>query len=272
MRVRRFTLTDQLTHVWLIVTFMVLAVTGAGRLYETTDWGRQLTVLFGGPEQALLVHIWAGWLMTGGFVVHLIVLFSRVDWSRPGRSLTGPDSLLPVGRDVREFGRRLIWFLGIGKGARFERWTYWEKFDYWAVFWGLPLLFATGFILIYPVEASRILPGWLLNIALLLHRAEAILAVGYIVIFHLLIGHFRRSTFPLNEAMFAGSVELEELEEEKPEWVARLRREGRLEQLSAAPPATWFRVVYILFAYAVIALGLYLLIFGGYYSRFVQLH
>ncbi len=127
-------------------------------------------------------------------------------------------------------------------------------------------------MLIYPVETSRLLPGWVLNVALLFHRAEAVLAVTYIIIVHLLIGHFRRSTFPLNEVMFSGSVSVDEAEEEKPDWIKRLKRENRLEQMSANAPATWYRVLYFIFGYAVIALGLYLLIAGGYYSQFINIH
>jgi hypothetical protein len=118
-------------------------------------------------------------------------------------------------------------------------------------------------MLIYPIETSWVLPGWTLNVAALVHRAEAILAVSYIVVFHLLIGHFRRRTFPLNDTMFSGSVPLPALRDEKPDWVNRLEREGRLGRLTASSPAIWYKTLYYLFAYAVIALGLYLLINGS---------
>ncbi len=272
VRINRFSRLDRFTHVLLILTFMALAVTGSVRLFMPTDWGRDLLWLFGGYENARLIHVWSGWLMTGGFVMHILLLLAAVDWRRPGRSLLGPDSLVPTWRDFKEFGQRVAWFLGFGKSPRFERWTYWEKFEYWAVFWGVPLLFVTGLMLIYPIETSRILPGWTLNVAALLHRAEAILAVSYIVLIHLGVGHFRRSTFPLNQAMFSGSVSLEKLAQEKPEWVGRLKREGKLEQATVKPPALWFKALYFVFGYAIIALGLYLMINGTWYSQFIQLH
>ncbi len=271
-RVRRFTLFDRFTHLFLILTFMVLAVTGAARAFMTTDWGDALLWLLGGYDAAATIHIWAGWLMTGGFVVHIVVVLARVDWRRPRAAFLGPDSLVPKWRDLREFGQRIRWSLGLGEPPSFERWTYLEKFDYWAVFWGIPLLFVTGIMLIYPVETSRLLPGWTLNVAALLHRAEAVLAVLYIVIVHLLFGHFRRSTFPLNETMFSGSVETEELRKEKPEWLQRLKDEGRLALLAVRGPVLWFRTLYLMFAYAVVAVGLYLVIFGTSYSRYISIH
>ena len=74
-----------------------------------------------------------------------------------------------------------------------------------------------GLMLMYPLLTSRVLPGWSLNIAALLHKAEAILAISYIF-----IGHLRPSSFPMNEGMFSGSVPLEEAMEEKPAWIERL--------------------------------------------------
>jgi len=267
VRVRRFTGIDRLTHLFLIVTFMVLAVTGAAQVVMHTDWGRELLWLMGGYERVKAVHIATGWVMTVGFVVYIIMALARLDWRQPGRSLFGPDSLIPKWRDFKEFGQRLLWFFGLGKAPRFERWTYLEKFDYWAVFWGIPLLFITGLMLYYPIETSRILPGWTLNVAAVLHRAEAVLALVYIVLIHLVFGHFRRSTFPLNDAMFSGGVPLDHLEQEKPDWVVRLHREGRLARMAVAAPALWFRALYLLFGYATIAFGLYLVLSALPYAR-----
>ncbi|MGD8957352.1 MAG: cytochrome b/b6 domain-containing protein [Chromatiaceae bacterium] len=268
IRVRRFTGVDRFTHLFLIVTFMILAFTGVARVLMETDWGRHLVWLMGGYDQVMAIHIVSGWAMTIGFVVHILWVLARVDWRHPLRSLFGPDSLVPKWRDFKEFGQRFLWFLGLAKAPRFERWTYLEKFDYWAVFWGVPLLFFTGLMLQYPIESSQLLPGWTLNVALVLHRAEAVLAVTYIVIIHLIFGHFRRSTFPLNEAMFSGSVPIGHLEEEKSDWVSRLRSEGRLAAMSVRAPILWFRALYFLFAYGVIALGVYLIVRAIPYSDY----
>ena len=146
------------------------------------------------------------------------------------------------------------------------------KFDYWAVFWGLPLLAVTGLMLMFPIASSRILPGWALNIAALLHRAEAILAVSYIFIVHFYVGHLRPSSFPMNEAKFSGGVKIEEAMEEKPAWVERLQKEGRLELAEAPAPALWYRVLYFVFGYSALAFGIYLLISSIVYSRYAGIH
>lgn len=271
-RIKRFSVVDRLFHLSLMLTFVVQAATGFGRLYVATGWGQGLCALFGGYESALEVHKWVGVLMIIGFLVHTLYLLTRIRWQQPIKSIFGPDSLVPNARDFRHLGRRIAWFFGVGGTPRMERWTYWEKFDYWAVYWGMPLLAITGLMAMYPLHTSRMLPGWSLNIASLLHRAEAILAVAYIFIVHFFIGHLRPSSFPMNEGMFAGSVPLEEAVEEKADWVARLKQEGRFEAALTTPPAAWYRVLYYIFGYAVLLFGIYLLINGIVYSRFVSLH
>ena len=188
-RIKRFNRIDRLFHLFLMITFILQAATGFSRLFITTAWGKKFSYIFGGYESALVIHKWVGVLMIIGFVIHTIHLLIRVDWRNLTRSLFGPDSLVPNFQDIRHLGQRIRWFFGLGSPPKLDRWSYWEKFDYWAVYWGLPLLAITGLMSMYPFLTSRFLPGWSLNIALLRHRAEAILAVAYIFIVHFFIGH-----------------------------------------------------------------------------------
>ncbi len=271
-RIKRFSIGDRLFHLFLMLTFIVQTATGFGRLFFTTAWGQKLSGVFGGYENSLLIHKSVGVAMLVVFMIHTLYLFTRLDWRHPGESIFGANSLVPNLQDLKDFGQRMRWLFGLGSRPALNRWTYWEKFDYWAVYWGLPLLAITGLMLMTPLLTSRFLPGWSLNIAALLHRAEAILAITYIFIVHFFIGHLRPSSFPMNEAMFSGSVTVQEAEEEKSEWVAQLRRQGKLETSEAALPATWFRALYFVFGYGVLILGVYLLINGIMNSRYIILH
>lgn len=272
-RIRRFSGLDRIFHAALMLTFLIQSATGFCRLFITSTWGQRLSDFFGGYEAAYVIHRVVGLLMIAGFLLHLVYLFSKVDRHEPRKSILGPDSLVPNLEDARHLWQRLRWFFFLGSPPKLDRWAYWEKFDYWAVFWGLPLLAVTGLMLMYPLQTSEIMPGWTLNVAVLLHRAEALLAVSYIFIIHFFIGHLRPFSFPMNEAMFAGSVGMEEAMEEKPRWVERLRSEGRLDEVATAPqPAPWYRIVYFVFGYAALALGIYLLINGIIYSPYIRLH
>jgi cytochrome b subunit of formate dehydrogenase len=271
-RIRRFGVIDRMFHLSLMLTFIIQSATGFGRLYSTTTWGRKLTQMLGGYETCLTIHKVVGILMIIGFLIHTIYLLKGVDWKNPLKSILGPDSLVPNLRDLRDLKQRILWSFGLGSAPVFDRWAYYEKFDYWAVYWGLPLLAITGLMAMYPLTACRLLPGWSLNIAILLHRAEAILAVTYIFIVHFFAGHLRPMSFPMNEAMFAGSVPIEELMEEKPAWLDRIRQEGRQDSMSATPPAPWYRIAYYIFGFSILTTGIYLLINGIVYSRSINLH
>ena len=258
--IKRFTLLDRLFHLGLMVTFIIQGLTGFGRILITDPWGQKLVSIFGGYEGATAVHRWVGVVMILGFVLHTLHMLIRINWSRLKASLFGPDSILPVLDDFRDLWKRILWYFGLGEHPRHRRWTYWEKFDYWAVYWGLPLLALTGLMLMYPIAFSRIFPGWVLNIAALIHRAEAVLAFVYIGIVHFYMGHFRPTSFPFNGAMFSGAVPYEEAEEERPEWMDRLRREQKLAAKKTTPPGAGLRIVSYVFGYLIVICGVFLVV------------
>jgi cytochrome b subunit of formate dehydrogenase len=241
-------------------------------LFITTDFGRYLTKLFGGYETAIIIHFWGGILMITCLVTHVMYLLIKIDWKNWGQSIFGPDSLVPNPEDARHFFQRVLWFFGLSSPPKLDRWAYWEKFGYWGVFWGIPLLGVTGIMLRFPLLTTKVLPGWTLNVAALVHRAEALLAVAFIFIVHFFSGHLAPSKFPMNEAMFSGCVPLEEVEEEKPAWIERLKKEGKLEIAQAKAPALWYRILYFTFGGAAFAFGVYLLINAMAYGRYIQLH
>jgi len=148
----------------------------------------------------------------------------------------GPTSMVPQPRDVVQFGQQIRWFAGRGPYPQFEQFTYWEKFDYWAVLWGTALMGAAGLILWFPELASRVLPGWMFNVALFVHGAEAALAIGFIFVVHFFNGHLRPGKFPMDPVIFTGSVPVTELMHERRGQYDRLTASGGLPSLVSAPP------------------------------------
>jgi cytochrome b subunit of formate dehydrogenase len=269
VRIIRFNVIHRLFHLFMMVTFLIQALTGLGRLLYPTAWGKALTNFFGGYESITAIHSRVGVAMLLGFGVHVVYVLMKMEWKSLRQSLFHPDSLVPGLQDAIHMGQQIRWFFGLGPPPAFDRWTYWEKFDYWAIFWGMPLLGVTGLLLMYPLVTSSFLPGWTLNVTLLLHRAEALLAMLYIFIIHFTVGHLRHGMFPMNECMFAGSVELEELQHEKPLWIVRLKEEGKLEEAVVPAPPAWFRAVYFIFGFLALGTGLYLLVILIIYHNYV---
>ena len=260
--IRRFTPIQRLSHLMLILLFLAQGATGLARLYIETAWGRSLAGIFGGYATAGTIHKVVGILMLLAFSAHFLYMLAKIDWKRVPRMLLEPDSLVPNPRDIKDFFLHIGWFLHVTKAPRFDRWGYWEKFDYWAVFWGIPVLGITGLLLISPVFTSLFFPGWVLNVALWVHRIESILAMAHVFIIHFFIGHLRRHSFPMDLAMFEGAVSLESARHEKGVWIERLESSGKLRQALVPRASRGFRAACYFFGYAAMATGLFLLIGG----------
>jgi cytochrome b subunit of formate dehydrogenase len=233
----RFDAWQRRLHLLLMISFLGLAFSGLPLLFSEQAWARALSRAFGGFRGAGLVHRACALLLFGVFTLHLGRVLRRVVRDRDVSLLWGPSSMVPQPRDVVQMAQHFRWFVGRGPRPAFDRFTYWEKFDYWAVFWGMGVIGASGLLLWFPQFFARFLPGWVFNVALLVHGEEALLAVGFIFTVHFFNGHLRPEKYPMDLVMFTGVVREDELRHERPAEYERLIREGRLAALRAGPPA-----------------------------------
>ena len=159
--------------------------------------------------------------------------------------LFGLDSPLPGRRDVHDFLGMLKWFIGLGNKPRFERWAYWEKFDYWLVYAGLALFGVSGLMLWFPNFFCLVLPGTVLNIAKVVHSEIAVAAAGFVFMIHVFNTHLRPEKFPLDVSWFTGVVSEDHLRRSRPDFLARMQAEGKLDSLrTVAPPKARLRWIY----------------------------
>ncbi len=235
--VQRFDRPTRILHVVIMVTFLGLAATGMPLLFSEAPWARALASVFGGFHGAGLVHRAFGATLLAAVAWHVGNVLWRAFVKGESGLLWGPTSMVPQPRDFVQFGHQLRWFAGLGPRPRFEQFTYWEKFDYWAVLWGTGLMGAAGLILWFPELASRVLPGWMFNFALFVHGAEATLAIGFIFVVHFFNGHLRPGKFPMDLVIFTGVVSDQELRHERAAQYERLGRTGQLLTLRTEPPS-----------------------------------
>ena len=235
--VRRFDSATRRLHIVVMVTFLGLSATGLPLLFSDEAWSRVLSGLFGGFRGAGLAHRFFGATLLAAVAWHVGNIFWRA-FARKERGLFwGPTSMVPQPRDFVQLFQQVRWFVGAGPRPRFEHFAYWEKFDYWAVLWGTALMGAAGLILWFPQAASHVLPGWMFNLALFVHGAEATLAIGFIFVIHFFNGHLRPGKFPMDLVIFTGAVRVEELREERAGEYARLVETGTLAELTVPPPS-----------------------------------
>ncbi len=249
---RRFDAFDRVLHGLMMASFLGLAATGLPLLFSDKGWARRMARVLGSFEVAGWLHRVCAVLLITVFLIHLGRLLRRLIGQRDWGLLWGPRSMVPQPRDLRDLIGHLRWFIGRGPRPRFDRFTYWEKFDYWAVFWGMAIIGGSGLMLWFPVLFARVVPGWVFNIALLVHGEEALLAVGFIFTIHFFNTHLRPEKFPIDRVIFTGRVTEEELQDERPDEFARLQRDGGLRPLVVdAPPAWLIRLSSVIAAIAV---------------------
>ncbi|HLE34044.1 MAG TPA: cytochrome C, partial [Bacteroidota bacterium] len=230
--------------------------------FSYTGWANVLSRILGGYESAGYIHRIAAVFMFGIFVTHLYNLLTkkRKEAGSLRALLLGPDTMLPTKNDLQEFIASMKWFLNLGPRPQYGRWTYWEKFDYFAVFWGVFVIGSTGLMLWFPEIFTLLMPGWFINVATIIHSDEALLAVGFIFTVHFFNTHLRPEKFPMDLVIFTGRVPLEEFKEERPKEYEELKNSGELENLMAEPyPDIVLRAVKV-FAWTALSLGFLLVV------------
>jgi cytochrome b subunit of formate dehydrogenase len=233
----RFKPLHRALHVCMVVSFITLALTGLSLKFSYTGWASRLSHLLGGFQTAGFIHRSAAFLMFTTFVVHIVDVLrgKRRERSSWRELLSGPNTMMLTRQDLREFVATMKWFVGAGRRPRYGSWTYWEKFDYFAVFWGIFVIGCTGLTLWFPILFTRVLPGWFINVATIIHSDEALLATGFIFTIHFFNTHLRPEKFPMDTTVFTGHMPLAELKRDKPREYEQLVASGELEQHLAEP-------------------------------------
>jgi len=262
--IRRFSVTDRVMHLLLILSFFGLIITGFPIKYHNTAWAKAVITMLGGAHNAGIGHRIAAIVLIGLFFYAIWRCFRFVfpkgfrkgGWRGIKMRLFGPDSMLPNGRDWRQFKGMMKWFFGKGGAPQFDRWTYWEKFDFLAIFWGMIAIGGSGVTLWAPELASYVYPGWVFNIASIIHSEEALLAALLIFTVHFFNTHLIPTKFPMDAIIFTGSYKLEEMWRFRALEYERLVREGKLEDLKVKHPSITLKLAAAMFGHASLWAGL----------------
>ena len=130
--VRRFDRKGRRMHLIVVITFLLLALTGLPLKFHDAAWAQDLARVFGGVATTSFLHRVAALFTFGYFFFHLIDV-SYQAWFKKERGLfMGWRSMTPRWKDFTDLFSNFRYFLYMGKKPEFDRWTYWEKFDYFA--------------------------------------------------------------------------------------------------------------------------------------------
>jgi cytochrome b subunit of formate dehydrogenase len=189
---------------------MTLILTGTTLLFSHTGWAKAVVVFLGGVEMEGIIHRTAAVIWLAIFIVHLLIAITNIWRKRDTFKWFGSTSMLPNMKDARDLRDMFKWFFGKGPRPEFSHWTYWQKFDYWAPFWGAAIIGSSGLMLFMPEKTALLLPGWMFNIATLVHAEEALLAAIFLNSVHFFNVHFRPERFPMSTTIFTGAIPFEE--------------------------------------------------------------
>ena len=257
--IQRFSPIWRLAHITFALSLMILTLTGMPLFYPSAPWASALMSALGGPHIAGMIHRVNAVIFAAVFFWHLFYMVWGIvrDWRN--FKFFGPNSMIPNLKDGQDMLGMFKWFFGKGPRPQFDRWTYWEKFDYWAPFWGVTIIGVSGLVMWLPNVFGAFLPGWVFNVAAIFHGEEAFLAVVFLFTVHFFNNHFRPDKFPLEVVMFTGTFSLEEFKHEHPLEYQRLVDTGELEsRLVDAPSAVKMSASRVL-GFTLIAIGLILL-------------
>jgi cytochrome b subunit of formate dehydrogenase len=224
-------------------------------------WAQRAATAVGGFGTILFFHKFFAVALTLAFLYHLRDLFMRMVIHKEKGILWGPSSMVANWKDVQDLVGHIRWFIGMGPKPKFGRYAYWEKFDYWAVFWGMLVIGFSGYAMWFAPFFAKFLPGWALNAVLVVHSEEALLAILFIFSIHFVNTHLRPDSFPMDMVIFTGRESEEEFKEKRPEEYATLVREGRLESKLTDVAPTWLNHFGRIVGFSAVVVGLVLLVF-----------
>jgi formate dehydrogenase gamma subunit len=216
----RFSLRQRLEHLAVMILFTVLAVTGFPQKFYEAGLSHAIVNAVGGLDRVRFLHRIAGILFSVATVVHIAVATLTVLLRRTGLTM------VPTKQDFRDSIQQIGWYLGLAKApAKFDRYDYRQKFEYWGMVIGSLVMVVTGLVLYLPIPFTRLFPGELVPVALVAHSNEGLMAFLVVITWHIYNAHLSPDVFPFDSAIFTGKISRERMHHEHPLELERIEGE-----------------------------------------------
>lgn len=227
---RRFSVRQRVEHLLVMVLFLMLALTGFPQKFFDAGWAQWIILQMGGIDRVRWLHRISGILFSVVAAQHFAVVLSLAAMRRIDLNM------VPGKSDFEDAIKTLRFYLGVSdKQARFDRFDYRQKFEYWGLVFGGILMVVTGFILYFPTFFTRFLPGEIVPAALVAHSSEGLLAFLVVIVWHIYNAHLNPDVFPFDGSIFTGKISVKRMEEEHPLEYSRLIIKAEKPGRSAEP-------------------------------------
>jgi formate dehydrogenase subunit gamma len=211
----RLTLFQRIQHWLLLGSFLLLTVTGLPMRFPGVEWLGYVYSVVGGLSVARMIHRTAAVIMISDGLLHLGYLAYLLVRHRFRLREAWP--MIPNAKDARDWWETSLYYFGKRSVLPdYDRFNFREKFDYFAVFWGLPVMMLSGLVLWFPVYFGNRLPDLAIGMAYIAHSDEAVLAISAIVVWHFYNVHYNPDKFPMSWVWWHGRISEEEIKAEHP--------------------------------------------------------
>lgn len=217
----RMTVNERIQHFILLSSFIVLIITGFALKYPEALWVRAFRNVFGENafEMRGDVHRIAAVLLIAVSLYHIFYLIFT------GRGRQFIKDMWLRKKDLTEFMDTLRYYRGKKEEKpKFGRFSYIEKIEYFAVYWGNFVMILTGIFLWFENTFLPIISNTGMEIATAIHFYEAILASLAILFWHFYFVIYNPDVYPMNKAWITGYISKHQMENEHPLWLEELEK------------------------------------------------
>ncbi len=205
----RLSKNQRIQHIILLVSMIILSLTGIVLKFHNNLFSKWLIRLEGGIWVRGLIH------RTFAVILMLLVVYHAywVVFTDEGhRELM---NIKPRWKDVKDFFQKLAFNLGLSKKQpEFDKYNYFQKFQYWGVVFGTLIMIFTGMILWFVNLSMAVLPKWVIDLTLLVHGWDGVLIFIVLFLFHLYNVHLNPEDFPMSKTWLDGKISIERLKQD----------------------------------------------------------
>jgi formate dehydrogenase subunit gamma len=207
--VTRFSRRQRLEHLGVMSVFLILSLTGLPQKFYESGWAQAIIVGLGGIDRVRWIHRFAGVLFTLLTAIHMTLAVGLVMIGRSGLSL------VPTKQDFLDAITTLRYYLGVSEvQAKFDKFDYKQKFEYWGLVLGAVIVISTGLVLLFPIQMTHFLPGEIIPAAKLAHGNEGLMAFLVVILWHIYNAHLNPDVFPFDTTIFTGKISVDRLRHE----------------------------------------------------------
>jgi|Deesub1362B_J571_1020462.scaffolds.fasta_scaffold00032_90 formate dehydrogenase gamma subunit len=218
----RFSRNWRIQHFLLILSVVLLILSGVALKFYNSWFGKLMIFLEGGFEARGALHRFSAVLLIITAIYHIIYIIFTKEGRREFKAL------LFKKNDFSDYLNLLLYNLGKKETKpQIGRYGFREKLQYWVFFIFVFLMIATGAVMWWHNYFFVVLPKWVFDLIYGIHGWGGTLILIFIVFWHLYEIHLTPSNFPINMSFWDGYVSEEWLKEEHPLEYEELKKEGK---------------------------------------------